>query len=146
MRTLTTLLPTTVLGLVLLSGCASPLPGGLGPGGLEEAIEQETGGEVDFGGSSLPADWPAELPLPAGDLVSSISSDGTQVLTYRIDDPSVGERLVADLEALGFVSTTSSDMGELVAHVLDRDGWVVTIGWVSGDEDGVVLNYSSGPH
>jgi hypothetical protein len=146
MRTLTTLLPSAVLGLVLLSGCASPLPGGLGPGGLEEAIEQETGGQVDLGGAALPADWPAELPLPAGDLVSSISSDGTQVLTYRIADTSVGERLVADLQALGFTSTATSDMGGLVAHVLDRDGWVVTIGWVSGDEDGVVLNYSSGPH
>lgn len=146
MRTLTILVPSTLLGLVLLSGCASPLPGGLGPGGLEEVIEQETGGEVDFGGASLPADWPAELPLPAGDLVSSISSEGTQVLTYRIDDPSVGERLVADLESLGFTTTTTSDMGELVATVLDRDGWMVTVGWVSGDEDGVVLNYSSGPH
>jgi hypothetical protein len=146
MRTLTILLPTTVLGLVLLSGCASPLPGGLGPGSLEDAIEQGTGGQVDVGTASLPADWPAELPVPAGDLFASISSDGTQVLTYRIADASVGESLVADLQALGFVTTATTDMGELVVHALERDEWTVSVSWVSGDEDGVVLNYSSGPH
>ena len=149
MRNVTILAPTAVLGLVLLSGCGSPLPGGVVPGGLEETLEQtleqETGGELDLGGAALPSDWPAELPLPAGDLMSSISSDGTQVLTYLIDDVSVGERLVADLSALGFTETASADMGELVTNVLDRDGWVVSVGWAIGD-DQIVLNYSSGPH
>lgn len=136
------LLSAAALGAALLAGCASPLSLPIGPGGIEDIIEQETGGQVDLGGNaSLPADWPSELPLPDGDLIAVIAADGTHALTYRIANEAVAERLVADLEAIGFVETAGADLGELVTKSLARDAWTVTVGWVLGDE--IALNYTS---
>ncbi len=138
-------LAATALSVTLLAGCAPslPLPGGAGD--LEEAIEQETGGQVDLGdAASVPADWPAELPRPEGRLITAVSVDGGHTLIYTIADESVGERLVAEVVALGFEEIGSSDLGDLVSHVLERDGWTVTIGWVLTDE--IALTYASSAH
>lgn len=138
-------LVATALAVGLLAGCAPSLPGIPGPGTLEDAIEQETGGQVDLGdAASVPADWPTELPLPDGRLISAVSVDGGHSLIFTIADESVGEDLVADVAALGFEEVAVSDMGELVTYVLERDGWNVTIGWLLTDE--IALTYTSAAH
>jgi hypothetical protein len=132
------------LAALLLAGCAPSLPIP-GPDVLEGLIEDQTGGEVGLG-TDLPDDWPSELPLPEGDLVAAVAVDGTHGLTYRIADESAGERLVAALEAIGFVVTGTADLDDLVATNLDRDGWAITVGWVFENDDTIVLSYNSGAH
>jgi hypothetical protein len=119
-------------------GPGSTVPGGSGPGG-------SGGGEALLPSASLPADWPGELPLPDGQLITATSIDGTHSLVYRVADAGVGQRLVDDVVGRGFTLEASSDMGQLVANVLSRDGWNVTIGWLIDDDD-VTLTYVSGAH
>lgn len=140
------LLLVGVVAVLALTACAPSLPGPWGANPIEDAIEQETGGQVDLGGhATVPADWPAELPLPAGDLLAAVAVDGSHSLTYRVADEGVGERLVAQLVALGFAELAAADYGELVSHSLERDGWTVVVGWLVAD-DAVTLTYHSGAH
>ncbi len=53
---------TVALGALLLIG----LPALTGCSMIEGIIEQQTGGDVDLGGNTVPADFPAEVPLADG--------------------------------------------------------------------------------
>ncbi len=153
-RTLTAAAAAAALTLTL-AGCLPSLPnlpigpGSGGPGSSGQGSEGSGGsgpvGGVELPSASLPADWPAELPLPEGRLVTSTSSDGAQSLIYLVADAGVAERLVEDVVALGFELESTTDMGALVSNMLSRDDWNVTIGWLVGD-DGVTLTYVSGSH
>lgn len=144
------LLTATAAGaaVLALAGCLPSLPFGPGSGGPGlpgSGGSGGSGGEVLLPSASLPGDWPAELPLPDGTLVTATSIDGTQSLVYRVADASVGERLVNDLVARDFELEAKSDMGQLVSNVLKRDGWTVSVGWLIDDDD-VTLTYVSAAH
>lgn len=128
-----------------LAGCIPSLP--FSPGTIGDVIEQTTGGgDVPVVPSaSVPGDWPSELPLPDGQLITATSIENTQSLVYRIADPSVGERLIAELVSRGFALEASSDMGQLVTNMLKRGDWPVSVGWLIGDDE-VTLTYVSGTH
>jgi hypothetical protein len=132
--------------VLALSGCMPgiPLPGNPLENLVEDAIESTTGGQIDVGTSaSIPADWPAELPVPEGKIITAMSIDGTHTITMQIADAEVAKKLVADLISRGFVEDGVADYGQLVTHVLSRDGWNVQVAWVISD-DGVLLTYNSG--
>jgi len=95
-RTTTT---TAAIGLSLaaaltLSACANPLDAlieNVVGGGVENLIENELGGDVDinFGeGADLPAAWPAEIPVPDGEILLSGSSDGTSTVSINTTEAS----------------------------------------------------------
>ena len=61
---------STALGFTLTS-CANPIQS-LTEQAVEQAIESETGTDVDFdagGGASLPNGWPSEIPAPEGSII-----------------------------------------------------------------------------
>lgn len=145
-----TLVPA-VAALALLAGCAAPsLPAVPGLPGTtiedyEDAVEQETGGTVDFTDAKVPADWPAELPIPPGRLIMAMSIDGAQTLQIHVDGSEVGEALVAQVVALGFADQGGVDTEQFVSHTLVRDDWQVVVGWITSDDE-VLLTYQSGAH
>jgi len=134
-------------GILMLAGCTATVPETpTGVEGIEEAIEQESGGQVDLDGDAeLPADWPAELPVPEGELLTAVVIDGSHSLTIRVPSEAAAEGVVARIEALGFTDLGGMDTPEFVAHTLERDGWTVTIGWTVSDDE-ILLSYTSGPH
>jgi len=82
-----------------LSGCSM----------VEGIIESQTGGDIDLGGTTVPDDFPADVPLAAGDVVngSAISNgDGEKVWNVLItcSDPAAPDAIAAQLEAAGFTS------------------------------------------
>jgi len=90
-----------------LSGCSM----------IEGVIEQQTGGEVDLGGASVPADFPAEVPLAAGSVVNGSAAsgpDGQRVwnVLMNVTDPDAPTSIAAQLEAAGFVSPGVGEMTE----------------------------------
>ena len=62
------LIPITIVGSLVLA----PALVGCGMNPLESVIEEVTGGDVDSG-TSLPEDFPAEVPLIDGELISAFS-------------------------------------------------------------------------
>jgi hypothetical protein len=99
-----------VLGSVLLLG----LPALTGCAAVEGIIEQQTGGDVDLGGNTVPEDFPAEVPLAEGEVVngSAITAAEGKVWNVIIDvsDPAAPDSIAAQLEAAGF---TSAGTGEV---------------------------------
>ena len=82
-----------------LSGCAA----------IEGIIEQQTGADVDLGGNTVPDDFPAEVPLAAGDIVNGSAAsgaDGERVwnILMNVSDPAAPTSIAAQLEGAGFAT------------------------------------------
>jgi hypothetical protein len=97
---------TLVLGAALVVGAPLALSG---CSVVEGIIEQQTGGEVDIGGPSVPTDFPGEVPLAEGTVVNGSSGtapDGQQVwnVLMNVTDPAAPDSIAAQLEASGFVA------------------------------------------
>lgn len=102
--------PRRILGLALagvlvvgaplaLSGCST----------IEGLVEQQTGGDIDLGGASVPADFPRDVPLATGTVINGSSiagGDGQKVwnVLIEISDPAALASIAAQLEASGFAS------------------------------------------
>lgn len=101
---------------IALSGCASGFIDGSIQEGLEDTIEQATDGqaEVDIsgeGGAEIPADWPAQVPLPPGDPITSTAFGGTYFVTMRVSSLKVGLDHVAAITTAGFTIESEASSG-----------------------------------
>ncbi|MBX9472205.1 hypothetical protein [Microcella sp.] len=143
-------------GLTLaLSGCfANPLEQlteglveGVVEGGVEQLIEQGSGVDINFGdGAALPSDWPAELPVPDGEILISGSAEGTSTIAMNTT-PALAESGVADLLAQGFTVVQEQSAGDgTKLYILENDAYTLSYAWASGSEDGIVfLQYGVTP-
>jgi hypothetical protein len=137
-----------IIGSVLvfsLSGCfANPVQGL-----IEGVIEEQTGIDVNTGsgGSSaeLPAGWPG-LPVPDGQIISAISSDGTYLVSSIVTSEASIESVVTELKGSGYEETSRTDLGEIQAVVLSGSEWAITLGWFPGDDPGTfIVTYGIAP-
>lgn len=143
-------------GLALtLSGCfANPLEQlteglveGVVEGGVEQLIEQGSGLDIDFGeGAALPADWPAELPVPDGEILISGSAEGTSTIAMNTT-LAFAEAGVAELLDSGFTIAQEQSLGEgSKVYILESDTLSVSYAWADGSDEGVVfLQYGVTP-
>lgn len=100
-----------VLGAVLLAG----LPALTGCAAIEGIIEQQTGGDVDLGGNTVPEDFPADVPLAEGEVVngSKITGGGGETVwnvLLNVSDPAAPDSIAAQLEGAGFSSAGTGDV------------------------------------
>lgn len=101
------------LGAVLLIG----LPTLTGCSVVEGIIEQQTGGDVDLGGNTVPADFPSEVPLADGEVVNGskiTGGDGETVwnVLMNVSDPAAPDSIATQLEGAGFASAGTGDVSE----------------------------------
>lgn len=114
---------------------------------VEGIIESQTGGDVDLGGNTVPADFPADVPLAEGDVVngSAISNgDGEKVWNVLINcsDPAAPEAIAAQLEGAGFTSPGVgglTDEGGTLTYT--KDALVVNV-LLAKTGDGWTANYT----
>ncbi|MCS0498463.1 hypothetical protein [Protaetiibacter mangrovi] len=153
MRTTTrgALAATLLLPLALaLTGCANP---------IEQLIESGTGTQIDtdgdggftietddgavqVGGSTeLPADFPGELPLPDGTLLSTVTAEGQWSLSYDGVSAGSAEEILAYLDANGFEQLALTQTADACQFTYQSDQWVVTGLWGSG-ESGAGMFYA----
>lgn len=135
---------TVLLAGVLLVGVVPALAG---CSVVEGVIESQTGTDVDLGGDSVPADFPADVPLAAGDVIngSAVSAAGGERVwnvIISVADPAAPESIAAQLEAAGFVSTgvggVTGDGGTLT---YTKDAYVVNV-LMAKTGDGWTANYT----
>lgn len=97
---LTALVVTCLLAAPALAGCS------VNP--VESVIEGVTGGNVDIGGTSVPDDFPSEVPLIDGDVAGAFGvgsgADKVWTVTKKVSDASAIDTIKADLESAGFTS------------------------------------------
>lgn len=125
----------------------------------EQAIEQGTGADVNieengvtvetsegamaFGteGVDLPADWPKELPVYEGKLVSVITSDGSVTAGWETDAPAADAAAAYQkvFEAAGYkVTSTMAEMGG-TGFSADGNGYSVVVTATDGPPNMVAL-------
>ena len=139
-RLITAALLTVALALVApaLTGC----------GLIQDAVEQATGGDVDFGGNSVPEDFPSEVPLIEGEVLSGASAGNAEGkvwnVTIKVDDASAFDEITAQFEAAGFEPSElggTSDQGATGTFTKDPYGVFVVV--AGGDTaEGWVANYT----
>jgi hypothetical protein len=106
----------TVAIVFALSGCfQNPIEAAV-ERAAEETVEralEESGADVDLGLTgdvSLPDGWPAEIPVPDGNIVSAVAIDGTYTVMIEVSSVEVG---LAGLEAIknnGFTVSYEQEM------------------------------------
>lgn len=118
-------------------------------GGPGNEILDGIGGDdvdIDLGGKSIPKDFPSQVPLVKGEIVSSgsITSEGDTMYTVQlmVTDPSVFENILADMTKAGFTEDFTTDgetrMGGFTGH-----GWgvLVTVGGAGSGEGRITVSY-----
>lgn len=135
-----------------LSACANPLDAlveNVVGGGVENLVEGQLGEDVDinFGdGASLPAAWPAEIPVPEGEILLSGSAEGTSTVSITTTVAAI-EQTLLDLQDAGFTITEESNVaGATSIYILDSDAYTVSLGWAGEEgEPTVFLQYAVTP-
>lgn len=133
-----------VLGLLLVAAAPLTLTG---CSMVEGIIEQQTGGDVDLGGNTVPADFPTDVPLASGDVVngSAISNGDGKVwnVLINVSDPSAPDSIAAQLEGAGFVAPDGiggvTDEGGTLTYA--KDDLVVNV-LLAKTGDGWTANYT----
>jgi len=81
---------------------------------IEGIIEQQTGADVEIGGASVPADFPADVPLAEGQVVNGSSGtgpNGEQVwnILITVTAADAPTQIAAQLEGAGFTAPTGAE-------------------------------------
>ena len=140
--------PRLIAAALLAVSLALVAPALTGCGLIHDAVEKATGGDVDFGGKSVPDDFPSDVPLIEGEVLygaSAASEDGKLWnVTIKVDDISAFDEITAQFEGAGFESSDlggTSDQGATGTFTKDPYGVFVVV--TGGDTDeGWVANYT----
>lgn len=133
-----------VVGLALALAVAPALAG---CSVIESTIEQVTGGDVQIGGNSVPADFPAEVPLAQGDVIngSSASKDTRKVwnVTIRAAEGVTFDSLATELESAGFArQELGSSDSQAQTALFNGTTYSVLLALTTQDGLGTIANYT----
>jgi len=142
-RTVPLLLGAAVAAILALAGCAGSAPAAQGePAGAGSSSESATQPQEDSAadpapqgltGQALPADWPAELLLPSGELVLVLEVGGGYQLLIEGVDEAATIALLDEMAAAGLRLTGPAEAGE--------GAWIAE---VTGDAHSASYAYASG--
>ena len=115
---------------------------------IEGIVEGATGGNLDLGGTSVPDDFPADVPLYDGEVVFGASfGTGTDQIfnvTVKVPDAGAVDQIASDLEAAGFTAAgevnLSSDQGGTLVYTSDTWGVLVVV--ATDAENSWTANYT----
>lgn len=113
---------------------------------VQNLVHDVTGGKVDVPGKSVPKDFPSEVPLASGEVLSGAGVGDAKSkiwnVSVRAKDSTAINDVLATLTAAGFecktLTETTADGGALVG---DKDTFNVAVVEIK-DDKGFVLNYT----
>jgi hypothetical protein len=144
----TTRAPRLITAALLAVSLALVAPALTGCGVIQDAVEQATGGDVDFGGNSVPEDFPSEVPLIDGEVLSGASAGNADGkiwnVTIKVEDASAFDEIKTQLEDAGFeASELGGTTGEGSTGTFTKDPYGVLVVVGGGDStEGWVANYT----
>jgi|GEM_PF-1706122 len=142
-----------VTATLTLSGCfANPLDqitdkigSEIAEGGAEKLIEGMTGGELDIEAGSLPKDFPSEVPVVDGEIISSVGmtlEEGrTWSVTLKVDDSLAAMATAREqLVSAGFEETLWNEAQSMTMGIFSKGESfsVMVTGSAFDDEDHAV--------
>ena len=138
------LLAALLLTAPALAGCAPSIPAGDSASGSgSDSGDAEAG--VD--GATVPADFPAEIPLIDGEVLSGVSlgSEGAQVwsVLIAVDDGSAFDEITHQLEGAGFVASGLGGTTELGSTgTFSKDPYDISVAVSGGSDVGWAAKYT----
>jgi hypothetical protein len=122
----------------VLTACANP---------LESLVNNVTGGQVDLGGVGVPADFPSDIPLAAGDVIfgAGIGGDEGKVwnVTIKVSSADALDAITAQMTAAGFDSQATGDTTvDAKGNVFTKEPYGVLVVVSKDDKDGFIANYT----
>ncbi|MCU1579140.1 MAG: hypothetical protein JWP19_1344 [Rhodoglobus sp.] len=135
--------------ILALSLAFTIVPAVAGCSVIKNVIDQQTGGDVNLGGKSVPTDFPtADVPLTDGEVIYGAGIKGTdgQVwnVTIKVADGSSFDSITSQLEAAGF--TASEGIGGSTADggtgTFQSDKYGVAVIVSKDGSNGFVANYT----
>lgn len=121
---------------------------------VEQAVEDATGGSIDIdagGGVSIPADFPAEIPLIDAKLFSSTSlpmgESMTWTLIFSVKDPAAAfSEASSQLAGAGYQESLKSETAEGSFATYDNGTWNILLTSAPGaGSDEALLSYVVSP-
>jgi len=128
----------------------APVLAGCSVNPIESAIEGVTGGNIDVGGTTIPDDFPAEVPLLDGEVVNAMAA-GTApekiwTVTMKVTDASVLETIKTDMEAAGFSSGLGeAAVGGITGGMYSNETYSVLIVVAEEKDSGWMATYTVAP-
>lgn len=121
-------LSVAALTCAFMAGCSDSAAGGYPT--PEVSVSDAAGSLVVGEGSELPADWPADIPEPAGlQLQSVINADDSEVALYLGpgNAATIGDEVNRKLEEVGYIKEERGADGVGSAVVFVNAGSTVTV-------------------
>ena len=121
----------------VLSGCS-----------VQSIIENATGGQVDIGGTSVPKDFPSEVPLIDGEVIfgGSLGSENDQIwnVTIKVGDSSAFEAIKTQLTDAGFTAQVagSGEVQSGAGGTFENDKYGLLVVVSDSGDDGFIANYT----
>ena len=135
---------------IAVSLLIAPALAGCSVNPIESAIEGVTGGNIDLSGTTIPDDFPSEVPLLGGEVVNAMAA-GTApekiwTVTMKVTDASVLEGVKADMEAAGFTSELGeAAVGDITGGMYTSETYSVLIVVAEEKDSGWMATYTVGP-
>ncbi|MBX3067583.1 MAG: hypothetical protein KF844_02910 [Cryobacterium sp.] len=128
----------------MLSGCVNPFAGG---NPVRDAIKNATGGKLDVGGTSVPDDFPKEVPIASGKVLfaGAIDTEDGRVWNLTIQASGIADfdGIVSQFEGAGFKSETMGIESESTkTAILSKDNLGVLLVVSKDSKDNWVANYT----
>lgn len=122
----------------MLTACGNPVEG---------ILNQVTGGDVDLGGSTIPEDFPKEVPVVAGAVVfgAGIGNGDGKVwnVTIQVSDGNALEGIAAQLTSAGFEPVGDGTVsGDANAGTFAKEPYHVIVLVSDDDKGGFIANYT----
>lgn len=102
--------------------------------GVERAIENGAGSgtDIEFGAdATLPAGWPAEVPVPNAKVTAGVSNADGWWATFETDDQSVVDALFAKYSS--WEVTAEQDIDGFIARQYTSDKYYVVVASIASD-------------
>jgi len=133
---------------ILMSLTLAPMLSGCMGNPIQGLVEQATGGQLDIGGTSVPDDFPAQIPLISGNVIfgTGLGNDDGKVWNVAIEvaGASAMDSIKAQLESAGFESIGEMDSSEETSSgIFTQDPYgILVVVAPNQDKNGFVANYT----
>jgi len=114
---------------------------------LQNIVENATGGKLDIGGTSMPKDFPSEVPVIQGEVIfgAGIGSDTEKVwnVTVKVDNADAITEISNQLTGAGFESNMdTSSSGDAQSAIFTKEPFGVLVVVTNDDKEGFIANYT----
>lgn len=115
-------------------------------GGAEKLVEGMTGGDLDIETGELPKDFPSDVPLVDGQIVSAVSMGLEEGKTWSVtlqvgDSAAAMDEARQQLVAAGFEESLWSDASGMSMGMFATETMSVTITGLLSDDEEQVISY-----